>query len=56
MTHTMALKVILKIDSLSKVIILVKYLDYTNIFLPKFIAKFLEHSNDDHAIKPKKAK
>ena len=44
------------VDSLDKIIILVEYLDYINIFLPKFIAKLSKHSNNDLAINLKKDK
>ena len=39
------------VDLLAKIIVLAKYLNYTNILLPKFVIKLLEYSNCNYAIK-----
>lgn len=54
----LALKIKVKIlmNPLNEIIILIKYLTYTNMFLSKFMAKLLNHSNNDYAIKLKKIK
>lgn len=50
------LEVQILVDLSNKIIILLKYLDYIDIFLPKFVAKLQEHSNNNYAIKLKKDK
>lgn len=52
MVYVIALDIKIKvIDSLNKIIILVEYLNSANIFLLKFVAKLLKHSNNDYIIK-----
>ena len=45
------IKMNILIDLLKKILIQIKYLDYANIFLLKFVAKLLEHSNNNYIIK-----
>lgn len=54
--HILVLEVKIKVlvNLLSEIIILVKYLNYIDIFLLKFIVKFLKYRNNDYAIKLKK--
>lgn len=49
-------KIKVLVTFLSKITILIKYLNYINIFLPKFTIRFLEYSNNDNVIKLKKDK
>lgn len=50
------LKAKILMDSLSEIIILIKYLDYADIFETKFMAKLSEYNNNNHTIKLKKNK
>ena len=54
--HILVLEAKTLIDLLSKIIILIEYLNYTDIFLPKFKAKLLEYNNNNYIIKLKKGK
>ena len=54
MIYILILEVRILINLSNKIIILLKYLDYIDIFLPKFIAKLQEHNNNNYAIKFKK--
>ena len=56
MIYIVALKIQIKMVFLKKIIIIKKYLDYINIFLPKFIVKFLKYNNNNYVIKLKKSK
>lgn len=47
-------KIKTRLNLLNKFIILIKYLDYVNIFLFKFAIKFLKYDNNNHAIQLKK--
>lgn len=44
------------IDFLVKIIIFAKIFNYNNIFLTKFVIKFLKYSSNDYVIKLKKRK
>lgn len=50
------LKIKTRVKSLGKITISKKYLNYTNIFLFKFIIKFLEYNNNNYIINLKKIK
>lgn len=54
--YVLILKVITKINLSNKITIKIKYFDYANNFLPKFVAKFLDYNNNNYAIKLKKEK
>lgn len=45
--YMLALEVKILIDLLDKIIILIKYLDYIDIFSPKYLAKFLKYNNSN---------
>lgn len=54
--HLIVLEVKVKVDFSSQITILIKYLDYTDVFLLELVAKFLEHTNSNYIIKLKKDK
>lgn len=56
--HILILKVEARIliNFSTKISIPTKYSNYNNIFLPKFVAKFLKNSNNNYGIKLKDSK
>ena len=54
--HILILKIKTLVDFLNEIIILIKYFNYTNIFLLKFTAKLLKYSNSNYIIELKKGK
>ena len=54
--YIIALEIKIKINFLNKITISKKYSDYADIFLSKFIIKFLKYSNNNNIIKLKVSK
>ena len=52
--YIVVLKIKIRVEFLNKITISKKYLNYANIFLFKFIIKFLEYSNNNYIINLKK--
>lgn len=51
-----ALKINTKLNYIKKIMILIKYLNYINIFLLKFATKLLEFNNNNYIFRLKKGK
>lgn len=56
MIYMLVLEVRILVDFWDKITILTEYLDYTNIFLPKFMIKLRKYNNNYYIIKLEKNK